>query len=383
MKKLLLALAFVSIGSAASAQITNVEAPSKYVVATNPFWNNWFIQVGVDMTVQMPTKTSLNDMWHDGRSYGINLSAGKWFSPEIGGRLKINWENGILENDHNIVTPHHHAGGYAGVYYDNLFNLSNIFCGYNADRIWNVSVFPRLGVIRNFDNASYHPALGVGVESSWKLSKLISIYAGAAYTFTDDDFIGNVTGNGFVKDVNGMLSIDLGVTFNLGKSTWSKAVTVEQYNALAKSGEESLARLRADLERERTVNADLRKQLAKAPRTTASTAVAQAETISTPVSVFFNIDSSKLNSKKDIINLEAIAKTAKASGLKVVITGAADSKTGSSAYNKTLSEARAKAVADELVNLGVSRGNIEIRGVGGVNDVTPYSLNRRAIVELK
>lgn len=383
MKKLLFALAIAGMGTAANAQTTNVETPSKYVVATNPFWNNWFIQVGVDMTVQSPADTEFSDMFHDGRSYGVNLGVGKWFSPEIGGRLKINWENGLLERDHNTVTPHNHAGGYAGVYYDNLFNMSNIFCGYNADRVWNVSVFPRMGVIRNFDNNSYHPAIGAGVQSSWKLSNLINIFAEAAYTFTDDDFYGgNPTGNGFMKDVNGMVSVDLGVTFNIGKSTWSKAVTVDQYNALAKSSEESLARLRADLDRERTVNADLRTQLAKAPRNTASVA-AQTVVASAPVSVFFNINSSKLNSKKDIINLEAIATVAKSSGSKIVVTGAADSKTGSSAYNKTLSEARAKAVADELVSLGVSRDNIEVRGVGGVNEVTPYNLNRRAIVEIK
>lgn len=65
------------------------------------------------------------------------------------------------------------------------------------------------------------------------------------------------------------------------------------------------------------------------------------------------------------------------------MTGAADSKTGSSAYNQKLSEARAQAVADELVNLGVDRSKIEVRGIGGVNDVAPYNLNRRAIIELK
>jgi outer membrane protein OmpA-like peptidoglycan-associated protein len=90
-----------------------------------------------------------------------------------------------------------------------------------------------------------------------------------------------------------------------------------------------------------------------------------------------------LNSKKDLINLEAVATTAKNTGAKVVITGTADSKTGSSAYNQTLSENRAKAVAEELINLGVSKDKIETRGIGGVNDVTPYTLNRRAIIELK
>ena len=77
MKKLLFALAIAGMGTAANAQTTNVETPSKYVVATNPFWNNWFIQVGVDMTVQSPADTEFSDMFHDGRSYGVNLGVGK------------------------------------------------------------------------------------------------------------------------------------------------------------------------------------------------------------------------------------------------------------------------------------------------------------------
>ena len=42
-----------------------------------------------------------------------------------------------------------------------------------------------------------------------------------------------------------------------------------------------------------------------------------------------------------------------------------------------------QAVADELVSLGVDRSKIEVTGVGGVAEVEPFNLNRRAIVTLK
>lgn len=100
-------------------------------------------------------------------------------------------------------------------------------------------------------------------------------------------------------------------------------------------------------------------------------------------SVFFEINSAALNSKKDLVNLEAVASAAKESGAKVIVTGSADSKTGSSAWNQKLSESRAQAVADELVNLGVNRDNITVKAVGGVNEISPYTLNRRAVIELK
>ena len=53
------------------------------------------------------------------------------------------------------------------------------------------------------------------------------------------------------------------------------------------------------------------------------------------------------------------------------------------AYNQKLSEARAKAVAKELVKMGVAEDKIETVGQGGVADLTPISYNRRAVVTLK
>ena len=103
----------------------------------------------------------------------------------------------------------------------------------------------------------------------------------------------------------------------------------------------------------------------------------------TPVSVFFNINKSKIASRKDLVNVKEMAEYAKANNKKIVVTGYADSKTGSSSFNQQLSEKRAKAVADELVKMGVSRDNIVIEAKGGVNDLSPFSYNRRVLVKLQ
>lgn len=386
MKKLMIALAFVGLGTAAANAQTSIETPSKYVVATNPFWSNWYVQLGVDATVQDPYHQGkfFSKDWHNGRSYGVDLAVGKWFSPEIGTRLKVNWENGqfahAFRNTNHINTPDFEKGGYGAVYFDTQFNLSNIFCGYNENRVWNLIAFPRMGLLRNFDECTYAPALGVGLESSWKVSKSVSVFVDGVYSWTTENFqkyIGQPTD---AFSGHGIASVDLGVQINLGKSTWSKAVSIEAYNALAASSEEALAKLRADLDRERQINADLRAQLAAAGKRKPDTdaVIANAAT-----SVFFNINSTKIESKKDLINLESVASVAKNTGAKVVVTGSADSQTGSSAWNQQLSEGRAQAVADELVNMGVSRDKITVNAIGGVNQVSPYTLNRRAVVELK
>ena len=80
--------------------------------------------------------------------------------------------------------------------------------------------------------------------------------------------------------------------------------------------------------------------------------------------------------------MKELAEYAKANNAKIVVTGYADSKTGSAEFNKQLSEKRAQAVADELVKMGVSRDQITTEGKGGVNDLSPVSYNRRATVKL-
>ena len=391
MKKFLMALAFVGLGTvAANAQCDEFATPTtdKYSVATNSFWSNWFVQAGVDVNVTSVYGwgSLLTKDWHDGRSYGFDLALGKWFAPSIGTRLKLNWENGAFHHafrnaDHVWETPNGCKGGFAAVYFDTEFNLSNIFCGYNDSRVWNLIFFPRMGIIRNFANDEYTPALGVGFESAWKISNRVGFFMDVTYSFTTSEFMPYYDKEPAALAANNLAGVDLGLTFNLGKTGWSKAVSLADYEALSAEACSKLAALRSQLKSEQDENARLRAELAKWANHKCPEVSSNVGSAAT--SVFFNINSSKMNSKKDLINLEAVAAAAKNTGAKVVVTGAADSKTGSSAYNQKLSEARAQAVADELVNLGVDRAKIEVKGIGGVNEVAPFNLNRRAIITLK
>lgn len=391
MKKLMMALAFVGLCTAANAQCDEFATPTtnKYSVATNSFWANWYVQAGIDANVvsSWGYGSLLKKDWHDGRTYGFDIAVGKWFTPGIGTRLKLNWENGAFyhafrHSDHVWETADPHKGGYALLAFDTQFNLSNLLCGFNESRVWNLSAFPRLGLVRNFGRNTYAPVLGVGIESSWKIAKRVSIYGDIAYMWTTQDFIPYYGSKNKAWRANNIASIDLGVTYNIGKTGWSKAVSLDDYEALSAEACAKLAALRAQLKAEQDENARLRAELAKwANHKCPEVAPSNVTTGST--SVFFDLNSAKINSKKDLINLEAVASAAKNANAKVVVRGSADSKTGSSAYNQKLSEARAQAVADELVSLGVDRSKIEVSGVGGVAEVEPFNLNRRAIITLK
>ena len=391
MKKLMMALAFVGLCTAANAQCDEFATPTtnKYSVATNSFWANWYVQAGIDANIvsSYGYGSLLKKDWHDGRTYGFDLAFGKWFTPGIGVRLKLNWENGAFyhafrNQDHVWETADPHKGGYALLAFDTEFNMSNIFCGYNESRVWNLILFPRMGLIRNFGRNSYSPAYGVGLESSWKIAKRVSIYTDVAFMFTTQDFIPYYSNKSKAWRSNNIATIDLGITYNIGKTGWSKAVSLEDYEALSAEACAKLAALRAQLKAEQDENARLRAELAKwANHKCPEVPAGNVTTGST--SVFFDLNSAKINSKKDLINLEAVAAAAKNAKATVVVRGSADSKTGSSAYNQKLSEARAQAVADELVSLGVDRSKIQVSGVGGVAEVEPFNLNRRAIVTLK
>lgn len=98
-----------------------------------------------------------------------------------------------------------------------------------------------------------------------------------------------------------------------------------------------------------------------------------------PQSVFFQIGSATLP-QNSTVNLQQIANLVKDNpGIKLKVTGYADSDTGSASWNKQLSEDRANTVANELVKLGVNKSNMIISGMGGVNTLTPPAFNRRVL----
>ena len=175
-----------------------------------------------------------------------------------------------------------------------------------------------------------------------------------------------------------MVGVSVGLNVNLGKTIgWNKVPDVDALMAMNK---EQLDALNASLKEQQDENARLRNLLANQKPAETKTI---KEFSTTPVSVFFNINKSKIASRKDLVNVKELAQYAKDNNKKVVVTGYADSKTGTAAINNKLSKARANAVANELVKMGLSRDNIIIEHKGGVNDLSPFSYNRRAIVKLQ
>ena len=387
MKKIFLALALAGAALGASAQ--DAEPVQQYSVATNSFWSNWFVQAGGDWNVWYSAQEHHADN-HNGmgffgserRTFGASLALGKWFTPGIGLRTKLQaWQG------KRIPALEHDAAKFdAWILNEHvMLNLSNLFCGYSDTRVWNLVPFLGGGVSRNMSRNTYAMQLSMGLQSSWRVSRKLSIYLEGGWNRLSDDFDGATASAGAAphqgplcwENKDNHVYGEVGLTLRLGRGTWNRVPDVEAIQSLSQS---QLDALNAQLGDAQAENARLQSLLDEQSKPQVEETVA-LEPVSTVVSVFFNLGRSEIASRKDLVNVEPLARYGR-EGRKLVVTGYADSATGNVEVNRRLSEARANTVARELEKLGVSRDNIVIVARGGVADLSPVSYNRRATVEL-
>ena len=361
------------------AQETTTDPVQKYSVATNSFWSNWFIQAGADWNAFYSNEEhgaglSRSPFKSFRSAPGLSVAVGKWFTPGLGLRTKF---SGVWGR--TVIDENKHSNKYWTLNENILFNLSNMIYGYNPTRVWNFIPFVGGGISRNCDYNCYAMNLSAGILNTFRVSKHVGIHLELGWNWAESDCDGVTYGNygGRVWDSHdNKLYAELGLTFNLGKATWDKTPDVDAIKALSQS---QIDALNAQLNDANAENARLKNLLAQKKDEPAPVAKNYSNT---PMSVFFNINKATVASRKDLVNIKSLADFAKENNSNLVVTGYADSATGSAAYNQKLSERRAETVANELVKMGVSRDNISTEGKGGVKDLSPVSYNRRATVKL-
>ena len=387
MKKLLAVLALASLSLSGFAQDANTT--EKYSVATNSFWSNWFVQANVAGSAFWGNQEAGNNFSKSPfKSYrnnlGFSVAIGKWFTPGLGLRTKFNgiWGRSVVSEDKK-----QNADKYWTLNEQVLFNLSNMFCGYNESRVWDCIPYFGVGLNRNMTVNNYAPVIGVGLLNEFKINNKWAINLDINYGVSEAKYDGQEgllpgaefkEGNFKLANRDRALNVEIGVTYNLGKATWKKVPDVDAINALHQS---ELDALNAKLNDANAEN-DRLKNLLNNQKPVQTNAAAETQYVTTPVSVFFNLGKSKVASKKDLVNVQALAKYAKDNNAKLIVNGYADSATGSAAVNQKISQARAEKVADELVKMGVDKSNIIVKANGGVKDLTPAAYNRRATVEV-
>lgn len=387
MKKFVIGAALLGMSMTAFAQ--QADPTMKYSVATNSFWSNWFIQVGGDYNIWYSNQEHGRHLDNGGdfdflskqrRSFGGSVAIGKWFTPGFGLRTKLQGFNSKKIGAVGVTSQH-----FWSLNEHMMFNLSNLFMGYNPERVWNISPFIGGGMARNMSINRYVMQLSAGINSSWRLCRNLDLYAEAGWNRMEDNFDGNEMaqlsnthhGRGW-EDKDNHLYAEIGLTFKLGKATWNKTPDVDAIKALSQSQIDALNSQLNDLNAE---NGKLRKELAEKPKTTVLTKSLK-EFVATPISVFFNIGKIDVALLKDLVNVRALAKYAIENNSHILVTGYADSSTGTPAINQRLSEQRANTIVEELVKMGVNRSNIRTAAGGGVKMLEYPDYDRRATVQI-
>lgn len=384
MKKLFLLLAVASLSLGAMAQDEDdmdIAPAERHRVATNGFWQNWFLGANVtwnafygvgERSLVAPFRKFPSGTYYNG--LGMSLSLGKWLTPVFGLRTKINaWQMG--KKDQGL-------GGdkYWTANEQLLINATSLFRGYDEQRFWNLIPYVGAGVHRNMTHAHYSTALSLGLLNTLRLSPRFSANIELAWNSAEGS-----NGGMALKNRNQHFAVELGITWHIGKNNWKHATDQEAVSALT---EGELDALNAQLADALAENERLQQELDAKPMPTAAvTTVAPAvrtveKIVSAPVSIFFEVGKANVIASRDMLSVKTLAELAIEKNASVVVTGYAD-KSGNADANMKLSERRAKAVADELVRLGVNRQRIEIVAAGAVDTLKPAEYNRRATVELK
>lgn len=239
MKNLLAAIAFLGISVVATAQEDSTPT-DKFSVATNSFASNWFVTVQGSYSnyIDGSADNSLlsTPMW------GGSIALGKWFTPGLGLRLKM---NGRETKNMNFVNTGDNHNTYWILTADVMFNLTNLFYGYNEKRVWNLTPYIAGGLGHNCTVGHSVPIVGTGLLSTWKVSTKIDLNLECSYKSAANDF-GGITGNTSDR----IFAIEAGITYRIGKNTWKKSIDTSTADNITQMEIDALNAQIADLEAE-------------------------------------------------------------------------------------------------------------------------------------
>lgn len=350
--------AAVMLGQSVVAQnnvkeITYVEDATQGYLFNN-FSSNWFItlQGGV---ANVATKGIARPSFGDRFNPAAGLYIGKYFSPLIGVRAGFDWFQGEGVNEFKLSNY-----GAAG---DVILNLTNWWCGYNPDRLFNASVYAGLGGYFNsmkgrsgWENAHHQFITArAGLLIDFNLSRNFALGLDLRAVGADKS-MAELSNN---KSVAGEILVS--ATYKFNKATWNAPVVAVVPEI--EDCEPIKARLQAANARIEDLEAQLRACLNRPVEKVVETSKAPLATI------YFTIGNSTLNNVDRKV-LKSVAEEMKASGKNYTITGWADTYTGTDAINARLRENRAKNVEKVLIQNGVPASKLTTKsGAGNLNDL--------------
>ena len=367
---------------------------------------NWFVSVTGGATAFLGTPLGCEDLF--GRvKPSYNLAVGKWFTPAVGARIHY---SGLQFKDAGLSTKNYHS-----VHADLLWNLLGYRYSGQEQTRWGLAPFVGVGLIHNSSNKTSPFAFSYGIQGQYRISKRVSAVLEFSGTTTSQKFDGYGRTN---RLGDHMVSLTAGFTFHLGKIGWKRAADVTHYihrneqlidysRALSEKNSRyaGLNSLRARLKHRHWdgispldtafIHNNNHNTDNQNPDSLVSNKFITAEghnpmvvnhvsdsCIGAPVYFFFTLNTARLTDVSQKLNLDELARVAKKYDLHVRVTGAADSSTGTSGINDSLSQSRADFIVSELKQRGIPAERITKISRGGIADYLPTEANRHTKVEL-
>ena len=375
--KLLMAVALLGISSVSNAQNTYTDVNGNVY----NFQKHWFVDVqgGAQYTLG---EAKFGDLL----SPNVQLGIGYQFSPVLGMRLQANgWQSkggwaAYRENIGDTPFSADYKFNYMAPGIDFMFNLSNLLCGWNPNRMVNATAFVGGGAnlawgndevneigshIQKLDNYNLEylwsgkkvrPYGRAGIDLEFKVSKAVSIMFEGNANIISDKYNSKKADN-----ADWYFNALAGLRINLGKSYTKEAKK--------KIEEAPVAVPVAEVK----------------PQTTSQPVQAEKKIEQIRRDVFFRINSNIVSDAQDAKIKEVVDYLNKYPEAKVVVTGYADAGTGNDIINDRLSAKRAATVAKILKEkYGIAESRILEESKGArVQPFADNDMNRVSILIAK
>ena len=354
-------------------EVTTKEDPSQGYLM-NDCKDNWFVSLQAGGNLLLTPNDTKEDFLKRVQPQ-VEIHVGKWVSPVVGIRAGVFGARtkgaSLLDCGYGVACGEndyfHQAAYHFGFSADVMFNLTNWWCGYKADRLYNGSLYfgTHLNVPASsngdvdfdFQDGSF---LGVrlGLLNSFAVSKKVDLLVDLRLSANQMR----------VEKQNFSYKADLliGAAYKFGKTEWSAPVVpvCPTFKYTDAEGDALVARLQQADAKIASLEQQLRDCLNK------PVAAAVEEGPAAPLAtVYFPIGSAKVNSVQAKV-VKAVANAMKNTEEKYVLTGWADNYTGTDAINKKLRKNRAANVKKMIVKAGVAEDRLE--ATTNDNNLTEY-----------
>ena len=398
-------LVILSLLLSGAAVVATAQTKEKYY--SESWKDNIFISVGVGAQAG----TNPDNKFGKTVTPLIKLSVGKYISPIWGVRGQIYGWQSKQETAYpflDLDNRKERKENYVGLNADAMLNLTNLICGYNPDRLFELSVFagPSVNIVKNYADWQLGYKTDAGVTTPNGDTKYTTTIDPATTTPVNHDLrwlVGASVGVGAKFNVNRSLAIDVeargqvtpsilgayssantdgyihltaGVTYTFGGKKFVACGAKVDQNAI----NNEINKYRSELAQAQADLASAKNAMANSKPVTKE--VVKEIEVAGPRAIFFKIGSARIDDY-GMVNIQLAAKILKANpDKKYKVAGYADKATGSASWNQKLSEKRAQAVYDALIKEGVDKDQLELVGFGGTANMFGKNyLNRVVILE--